>query len=121
MGLTYHDTIMKDGDGNIHYPRTDLASVHNSDGTKTAETIIAELQAADAQINTNLNWYVDNGFLTLVIGKNFASHFVGEWFRPMLIQIRLIRNAASLILNGEEVISLTIETDNLELTKEYSQ
>jgi len=65
--------------------------------------------------------YVDNGFLTLVIGKNFASHFVGEWFRPMLIQIRLIRNAASLILNGEEVISLTIETDNLELPKEYSQ
>jgi len=65
--------------------------------------------------------YVDNGFLTLVIGKNFSSHFVGEWFRPMLIQIRLIRNAASLILNGEEVISLTIETDNLELPEEYNQ
>ena len=65
--------------------------------------------------------YVDNGFLTLVIGKNFSSHFVGEWFRPMLIQIRLIRNAASLILNGEEVISLTIETDNLELPEEYNE
>ena len=65
--------------------------------------------------------YVDNGFLTLVIGKNFSSHFVGEWFRPMLIQIRLIRNAASLILNGEEVISLTIETDNLELPEEKNQ
>jgi len=65
--------------------------------------------------------YVDNGFLTLVIGKNFSSHFVGEWFRPMLIQIRLIRNAASLILNGEEIISLTIETDNLELPEEYNQ
>jgi hypothetical protein len=28
------------------------------------------------------------GFLTLVIGKQFASHFVGEWFRPMLIHIQ---------------------------------
>jgi hypothetical protein len=65
--------------------------------------------------------YADNGFLTLVIGKNFSSHFVGEWFRPMLIQIRLIRNAASLILNGEEVISLTIETDNLELPEERNE
>ena len=65
--------------------------------------------------------YVDNGFLTLVIGKNFSSYFVGEWFRPMFIQIRLIRNAASLILNGEEVLSLIIETDSLELPEEYNQ
>ena len=59
--------------------------------------------------------YVESGFLTFVIGKTFASHFVGEWFRPMLIQIRLIRNSASVIINGTEVISLSIDTDNLNL------
>ena len=72
-------------------------------------------------IASNDGLYVDNGFLTLVIGNNFSSHFVGEWFRPMLIQIRLIRNAATLILNGEEVASLIIETDNLDLPEEYNQ
>jgi hypothetical protein len=59
--------------------------------------------------------YVESGFLTLVIGKKFASHFVGEWFRPMLIDVRLIRNTASVLLNGAEIISLSIDTDSLDL------
>jgi hypothetical protein len=62
--------------------------------------------------------YVESGFLTLVIGDNFVSHFVGEWVRPMLIQIRIINNSATMILNGEEVISLTIDTANMELPNE---
>jgi hypothetical protein len=62
--------------------------------------------------------YVEGGFLTLVIGDSFASHFVGEWVRPMLIQIRVINNSATMILNGEEVISLTIDTENIELPEE---
>ena len=63
--------------------------------------------------------YVEGGFLTLVIGDNFASHFVGEWFRPMLIQVRLIRNSATVLLNGEEVISIPVDTDNMSLPEEF--
>jgi hypothetical protein len=63
--------------------------------------------------------YVESGFLTLVIGNSFASHFVGEWVRPMLIQIRIINNSATMILNGEEVISITIDTDGTELPAEF--
>jgi hypothetical protein len=63
--------------------------------------------------------YVEGGFLTLVIGKRFSSHFVGEWFRPMLIHIRVIRNSATVLLNGEEIISLIIDTDTLELPTKY--
>ena len=59
--------------------------------------------------------YIEGGFLTLVIGKTFASHFVGEWYRPMLIHVRLIRNAASVLINGEEVINIDISTNLLEL------
>ena len=59
--------------------------------------------------------YVESGFLTLVIGTEFTSHFIGEWFRPMLIHIRLIRNSATVLLNGEEVINLPINTDTLSL------
>lgn len=46
MGLTYHDTVLKDGDGNAHFPRTDMASVHNADGTKTLDVVLAEDEAA---------------------------------------------------------------------------
>lgn len=59
--------------------------------------------------------YVESGFLTLVIGNKFASHFVGEWFRPMLIHVRMIRNNATVLINGEEVINLNITTDTLTL------
>jgi len=63
--------------------------------------------------------YVESGFLTLVIGDSFASHFVGEWVRPMLIQIRVINNSATMLLNGEEVISIAIDTDNMQLPTEF--
>jgi hypothetical protein len=62
--------------------------------------------------------YVENGFLTLVIGDQFASHFISEWFRPMLIHIRLIKNSASLLINGEEVLALSFNTLDLVLPKE---
>ena len=62
--------------------------------------------------------YVNSGFLTLVIGDSFASHFVGEWFRPMLIQIRVIRDSASLLINGEQVISFSLSTNDLSFPDE---
>lgn len=63
--------------------------------------------------------YVESGFLTLVIGSQFQSYFVGEWFRPMLVHVKVIRNNASVLINGEEVISLPINTESLSLPDEY--
>lgn len=57
--------------------------------------------------------YVDGEFLTLKINDVFGSHFVGEWGRPMLLHIKIGTNTASLVLNGEEVISIDIDTNNL--------
>lgn len=59
--------------------------------------------------------YVEGGFLTLVIGKTFQSYFIGEWMRPMLIDIRISNNLASVLLNGEQVISFSIDTSTIEL------
>jgi hypothetical protein len=59
--------------------------------------------------------YVDSGFLTLVIGGKSKSHFVGEWFRPMLIHIRLIKNSVTVLVNGEQVIEIAIDTASLVL------
>jgi hypothetical protein len=59
--------------------------------------------------------YVESGFLTLLIGGKFSSHFVGEWFRPMLIHIRIISNNATVLINGEQVISLDFATLDIPL------
>lgn len=65
--------------------------------------------------------YVDGPFITLKIGDNFSSHFVGEWFRPMLLNVRILNNSASLMINGEEVFLLTLNTESLQLPKEFDE
>jgi hypothetical protein len=72
-------------------------------------------------ISSDDGLYIEAGFLTLVIGDQFASHFVGEWSRPMLIHIRLIRNSTSLLVNGEEVLTLSINTETLDLPNELDE
>ena len=59
--------------------------------------------------------YVDNGFLTLLIGGNFSSHFVTEWSRPMLIHIALTNNNATVLINGNQVMSLDFVTSSIDL------
>ena len=76
--------------------------------TFTPKKIFGPIASADGL-------YIEGGFLTLVIGTQFASHFVGEWFRPMLVHVRLIRDSATVLINGEEVINLNIVTSDLVL------
>lgn len=59
--------------------------------------------------------YVDGPFLTFKINGNEINHFVGEWFRPMLVHVRVINDSASLLVNGEEVGSVDFITANLDL------
>jgi hypothetical protein len=63
--------------------------------------------------------YVDGAFLTLKIGTSVASHFIGDWFRPMVVHLRVIRDSIILILNGEEVINLEIDQNNVALPAEF--
>ena len=50
--------------------------------------------------------YVEGPFIILKIGNNSGAYYIGEWTRPMLIHIRFSENNSSLLINGEEVISL---------------
>lgn len=52
--------------------------------------------------------YVEGPFLKLKIGRQVGSHYVREWDRPMLIDIRVSPSSATLILNGEQVISIEL-------------
>jgi hypothetical protein len=56
--------------------------------------------------------YVDESFLTLRIGKLYSSHFVGEWYRPMLLHIRVVQDTAIVVLNGEEIMNFDIDEDS---------
>jgi hypothetical protein len=72
-------------------------------------------------IGNNNGLYVEGGFLTLLIDGNFSSHFVGEWFRPMIIHFRVIENNATVLINGEQVISLDFLTSQIELPQSSDQ
>jgi len=58
--------------------------------------------------------YVEGAFLKLKIGNKLGSHYVGEWDRPMLINIRITESLARLVINGEQVFSF--ELDPLEIS-----
>jgi len=62
--------------------------------------------------------YIDGAFIRLKISDSVQSHFVGEWFRPMLIQIRVSSTMASLVINGEQVSSLDVDMSKIELPSE---
>lgn len=57
--------------------------------------------------------YVEGPFVKIRIGRYAGAHYVGEWDRPMLFDFRLTFSSASLILNGEEVITLNINSNLL--------
>jgi hypothetical protein len=52
--------------------------------------------------------YVDGPFLTLRVGNNVGSHFMGEWFRPILLNVCINNTSASMIVNGEQVVSFNL-------------
>lgn len=62
--------------------------------------------------------YVDAAYLTFKIGEAVGSHFIGEWYRPMLIHIRMSEGFASILINGEEVFSLSFDQESVVLPDE---
>jgi hypothetical protein len=70
-------------------------------------------------IASNDGLYVEGGFLTLVIGNEYRSHFVGEWFRPMLIQLRYIEDVISLVINGEQIFNIQFEDSTISFPDEF--
>jgi len=71
-------------------------------------------------INSDDGIYIDNDFITIKIGLNKKSYFIGKWYRPMLIDFAYEIDTASLLINGDLVISMQIDQDQLTLpTKDY--
>jgi hypothetical protein len=59
--------------------------------------------------------YVDGPSIGLKVGNEYSAYYVGEWTRPMLVHVRVGKDTASLVINGQEVVSLNYLTDSLSL------
>ena len=64
--------------------------------------------------------YLDGPFLILKINNYYQSYYIGQWERPMLIDWKYSNNLSTILLNGEEVISLTIDSANLSLPDKFN-
>lgn len=60
--------------------------------------------------------YVDGPFLTVKVGSYVESHYISEWYRPMLVDITYTASSITLIINGSEVLSITIDQEKLALS-----
>lgn len=65
-------------------------------------------------IDSSDGLYVFGPYMSLVIGSSSASYFVSEWYRPMLIDIAVNRTLASLMINGEVVLSIDIDRSEID-------
>lgn len=76
--------------------------------TATAKRILGPVGSLDGV-------YVKEGFITLVIGGEIGSHFVSDWYRPMLLHIVLKDNNATLMINGEQVVNIPFDKKTIDL------
>jgi hypothetical protein len=65
--------------------------------------------------------YVDQSFIVIKIGNAVSSHSIGEWYRPMLLDFRYSKDEASLLINGEKVISLPLTNATIDLPSKYNE
>lgn len=70
-------------------------------------------------ISSNDGVYIDGPFIKLKIGESSGSYYIGEWFRPLLLDLRVKPDLASLLINGEEVISINISMPDYVLPTEF--
>jgi hypothetical protein len=62
--------------------------------------------------------YVDGPFIKLKVGNSIGAHPISEWGRPVLIDLKISENSASLLINGEEVIEISYSTQDISLPAE---
>jgi len=65
-------------------------------------------------LGSNDGLYVGGEFITVKVGKYVKSYFVGQWYRPMLIHFGQTLSEIYLMINGEKVISIQIDSLDIE-------
>lgn len=74
--------------------------------TSTLKRIIGPLQSSDGL-------YVNGSFMTLKIGSLYKTAMVSQWDSPMLLNIQYNPSEFSLWINGDKIISISIENESI--------
>ena len=74
-----------------------------------------EVKRIIGPIASNDGIYVDGPAIGLKIDNQYKTYYVGEWTRPMLVHLRIGKDAVSLVINGQEVISLDYDRKTISL------
>jgi hypothetical protein len=105
------------------FPTKEFLSINYSSSEYTAEFWLRAKTSnlASGRIfgptDTDDGLYIDQEFIRLKIGDRLESHYLGSWFRPMLLDLRVSDSRSSLLINSEEVISIdTSELDRSQLS-----
>jgi hypothetical protein len=61
-------------------------------------------------LRSNDGIYIDKDFVRINVGKYTKSYFIGKWYRPMLVHFCQSPNEIFLMINGEKVISILIDS-----------
>jgi len=69
-------------------------------------------------LDTNDGIYVRDGVISLVLGNQIAAHPVSEWYRPMLVHMLLKQDFAVLYINGEQVIEIPFNVNEINFAKD---
>lgn len=64
--------------------------------------------------------YVDGEFITIKVGSYVASHFISEWNRPMLVNMTVSSDTIGLLIDGEQVISISVDSRLPDMPMPYS-
>lgn len=64
--------------------------------------------------------YVDGEFITIKVGKYVGSHFINEWGRPMLLDFHVSNDSIGLLIDGEQAISIVVDSGLSSLPLAYS-
>ena len=62
--------------------------------------------------------YASGPFIVISVGGVTGAHPVGEWGRPMLLDFKVSENTASLLINGEQAISISYSTETVSLAEQ---
>lgn len=60
--------------------------------------------------------WVNDSYITLVVGKENKSYAVENWYRPMLVNVTYSPTEARLVINGQEVVSLQYQTKDVDFS-----
>ena len=74
-----------------------------------------EVKRIIGPIASNDGIYVDGPAIGLKIDNQYKTYYVGEWTRPMLVHLRIGKDVVSLVINGQEVISLDYDRKTISL------